>query len=172
MLIALFGSIDPSTLKPMVDRGHQFLVSDSPRDKDTVAALVELRAPHAVVRAAWSNLDHPRSVEDARMGDNGLETYNKNGGFVRDAQMVERADAVVVGEGVSPNRMALIDQEATEHNRPVRNVVPVRPEISREEVEAELEACFATEQPKPKPKPKKRGKAEVKTEAEAEVIPF
>ena len=167
MLVSLFGSIDASTLKPMAHRGHQFLVSDSPRDKETVEALVELRAPHAIVRAAWSNMDHPRSVEDSRMGDHGvLETFNKNGGFVRDAQMIERADAVVVGEGVSPNRTALIDQESAEHNRPLRNVSPVKPVISREAVEAELDACFGAEVVE----------AEVKTEAEAEVktedIPF
>ena len=169
MLISLFGTVDAATINQMATRGHQFLVSDSPSDTTTLANLKEAKVKFAVAPAAWRNVDHPRSQEDTRVNSNTgeIESYNRNGGFVRDAQMVEQADAVVVGEGINPSRLAVIDQEAAEHNKPLRQAAPTRPVLSREEAEAELEACFATEPPKPR----KRGK-KAEAEAEAETFPF
>lgn len=165
MLISLFGNVDAATLTQLSSRGHKFLVSDSPSDAKTIVNLTDIHAAYALQKAAWKDLEHPLSKEARRVNQTGeLETYNTNGGFVRDARMIERADAIITGEGVSPGRLALIDREAAEHDKPVRSVELIHVGISRELAEAELDACL---QPPAEEKPKQGRKAK----AEAETVP-
>lgn len=168
MLISLFGTVDASTLKVLSSRGHKFLVSDSPSDAKTLATLADLNATFALQKAAWRDVEHPLAKTAQRVGlDGEMEMYNTNGGFVRDAKMIERTDAVIVGEGVSPSRLALIDRKAAEFDRPVRNVELTHAVMSRQDAEAELDACLSTPAEE-KPKRQRKAKPEVTTES----IPF
>lgn len=163
MLISLFGSIDSATITQLSSRGHQFLVSDSPSDAKTIENLDEAHATFALQKAAWRNVDHPLSKEAQRVNNDGkLETYNTNGGFVRDALMVEKSDASIIGEGVSPGRLALVDRMAAQFDRPIRTIAIERITIDRATAEAELDACFqvptAEPEAEPEPEPKRRGR--------------
>lgn len=170
MLVSLFGIVDAATISQLAIRGHQFLTSDSPSDAKTIENLEEARATFALQKAAWRDLNHPLSKEGQRANNDGkLEAYNTNGGFVRDALMVEKSDASIVGESVSPGRLALIDRIAAQFDRPVRTVAIERIAIDRAMAEAELDNCFGTSTVEPKPKRQRKAKVESSPEATADV---
>lgn len=171
MLISLFGVIDSATISQLASRGHQFLVSDSPTDTKTVTALENIHATFAVQKAAWQNIEHPLAKVGQRLGvDNKLEEYNSNGGFVRDAIMVEKSDASIIGEGVKPGRLALLDRTAAEFDRPLRTIAVERVAIDRQTAEAELDACFQMPAADGKP-PRKPRKAKTIMERVDDLAP-
>ena len=142
MLVALYGSIVSETLAKFKGTDHQLMVTDHPVEAQTLAALTELEIPFTVCRAEWRNLDHPRSRKGSRISNitGQPEDFNSNGGFVRDAIMAARADAIVLGSGINANRETLIRTEAGD--RPIRTVAPPVTRIPPKAVEAELTKLF------------------------------
>ncbi len=139
MKIALFGVLTEAVITRLAD--HTLRVTDSPSDADTVNIVRKTPGPMDLRPAAWSNLDHPLSTEDIRTYNGAAQTYNRNGGYVRDAILAETSDAVVVGDGVPPRRLEVIIKYAEAGDTPVRYMVtPPSPKLAREVVERELDA--------------------------------
>lgn len=154
-LIALFGSFSVSQLATLAKAGWQALTTDHPTENGVVDAALKAELRVATERAAWNVLDHELSVvkQRARRDTGEIEDYNSNAGYVRDVLIVSRVAAVLIGQGVAPARLKLIQEAAAQHDRPVRQLEPEVPIYDRATIEKELnELDFGT------PAPKKRRK--------------
>ena len=135
MRFALLGNVTDDVLTRF--RDHTVVVTDHPNDASVAERAVEAKMTVVRQAAAWQTMDHPLSQQATRMNDNGeTTTYNRNGGYVRDARLPEHVDGIIVGSGLSARRLEILREAAEAADIPLRYVVP--PKTERYEVELVL----------------------------------
>ena len=158
--VALFGSFTVNQLTTLAKAGWQAITTDHPAESGVATAAKEANLRLASERAAWNVLDHELSVvkQRARRDTGVIEDFNQNAGYVRDVSIVAHVAAVLVGQGVAPARLELIQHAADQHDRPVRCLEPEVPVYDRASIEKELnelnfEAPAQTKKKSSKPAP-------------------
>lgn len=154
--VALFGSFTANQLAALAKAGWQAITTDHPAENTVIDTALKAELRIAAERAAWNVLDHELSVvkQRARRDTGEIEDYNSNAGYVRDVLIVARVAAVLIGQGVAPARLKLIQDAADQHDRPVRILEPEVPVYDRAAIEKELnELNFGAPAPKKSDEP-------------------
>jgi hypothetical protein len=141
--VALFGALTQKQLRTLSKAGYTGLSTDAAGEASTLEAAKAVGMTVIVRPAAWNVMDHILSVPTTGVGrDGNPREYNRNGGYTRDAMVVAECHAVVLGSGLPPSRVDLIQAAAKEAGRPVRELVETAPEVpySYEAAKAELDS--------------------------------